>query len=230
MEEEKAVILMVEDEPEVLRVNARLLKRHGYSVLTAENAQQAYEYLEKYIPDLLFLDIMLPDGSGYDICKRFREKSDHPVLFLTGKSASQDIVKGLQLGGDYYLTKPYNIDELLAVVGRLVERQQQNNGLKTIRKGALVLDIQKFRATLNGKDVGLTGKEFALLLMLVRNEDKELTAQELYKTVWNESAENDIRTIRTHIGNLRKKIDADNSNDYDIISSYGKGYFFTCFC
>lgn len=225
---------MVEDEPEVLHVNARILKRHGYSVLTAGNAKQAYECLENCTPDLLFLDIMLPDGSGYEICRKFREKSSHPVLFLTGKAASQDMVEGLQAGGDYYLTKPYNIDELLAVVARLLERQKQvqerNEELKKIQKGQLVLDIQSFRATLNGKDVGLTGKEFALLLLLIRNEDKELSTQELYESVWNEPAEKDVRTIRTHIGNLRKKIDADNSKDYDIVSSYGKGYCFTCFC
>ena len=183
MKEEKPIILVVEDETDVLRINARMLTRRGYTVYTAENCRQAYERMEAPTPDLLILDIMLPDGSGYDICERFRSTSDHPVIFLT----------------------------------RIV-------------KGSLVLDIPKFKATVNGTDAELTAKEFALLLLLVQSENKEVPPHELYEKVWGTPSGEDIRTIRFHIKNLRRKIHADDANDYDIVSVYGKGYMFTTVC
>lgn len=231
MNEGKPIILVVEDETDVLRINVRMLTRRGYTVYTAENCSQAYERLENPTPDLLILDIMLPDGSGYDICERFRSISDHPVIFLTGKGESCDKVEGLGHGGDYYLTKPYDPDELLAVADRLIKRhlqtKQKHEQLTTIVKGSLTLDIPRSRATVSGADARLTIKEFALLLLLVQNEDKEVSPHELYEKVWGVPSGDDIRTIRFHIKNLRRKIHADDANDYDIVSVYGKGYMFT---
>ena len=111
MNEKKSLILMVEDEEQVLNTNCRMLRRRGYDVRIAQTAAEACHQLEEYLPDLLILDIMLPDGNGLDICRRFREKTMNPVLFLTGKSDIRDRVEGLQQGGDYYLTNPYNFDE-----------------------------------------------------------------------------------------------------------------------
>lgn len=234
MNKEKTIILVVEDETDVLRINARMLTRRGYTVYTAENCRQAYERMEAPTPDLLILDIMLPDGSGYDICERFRSTSDHPVIFLTGKGETCDKVEGLGHGGDYYLTKPYDPDELLAVADMLIKRHLQTKKkreqLTRIVKGSLVLDIPKFKATVNGADAELTAKEFALLLLLVQSEDKEVPPHELYEKVWGTPSGEDIRTIRFHIKNLRRKIHADDANDYDIISVYGKGYMFTTVC
>ena len=231
MSDRQPVLLVVEDEPEVLRINARILARRGYTVYTAESCRRAYERLAEIAHDLLILDIMLPDGSGYDICDKFRQTSDHPVIFLTGKSDTQDKIEGLGRGGDYYLTKPYDLDELLAVVSRLIKRylemKQKHKQITEIIKGSLSLDIPKARAAVNGVDAGLTAKEFALLLELLCNEDKDVSPQELYEKVWGVSAGGDTRTVRFHIKNLRKKINADNSNDYDIVSVYGKGYMFT---
>ena len=124
MNEKKSLILMVEDEEQVLNTNCRMLRRRGYDVRTAQTAAEACHQLEEQLPDLLILDIMLPDGNGLDICRRFREKTMNPVLFLTGKSDIRDRVEGLQQGGDYYLTKPYNFDEFLAVIQMLLERQK----------------------------------------------------------------------------------------------------------
>ena len=124
MNEKKSLILIVEDEEQVLNTNCRMLRRRGYDVRTAQTAAEACHQLEEQLPDLLILDIMLPDGNGLDICRRFREKTLNPVLFLTGKSDIRDRVEGLQQGGDYYLTKPYNFDEFLAVIQMLLERQK----------------------------------------------------------------------------------------------------------
>ncbi len=225
------LILMVEDEIDVLRINARILKRRGYEVMCAATFAEASCFLQAHIPDLLILDIMLPDGSGFALCEKFRQTNDHPVIFLTGKNEIADKIDGLHKGADYYLTKPYDPDELLAVVGRLLERHlqsvQKQKELTVIQKGSLVLDIPKARASVGGVDVGLTSKEFALLLVLVQNEDKEVSPQQLYQTVWGMDSMDDVRTVRTHIKNLRKKLGADDAEDYDIVSAYKKGYTFT---
>lgn len=231
MDKNKYKILMVEDETEILNVNARMLKRRGYEVLTASTVAQAYNKLSETTPDLLMLDIMLPDGYGTDICKKFRESSDKPVVFLTGKADIKAKVEGLNIGGDYYLTKPYNFSELLAVIERLLAREQINEDkqerLIILKIGKLTVDIQNSRAFLDGANIALTAKEFAMLLLLIRNEDNELSPSEIYESVWGTSAENDIRTVRTHMVNLRKKIEADDSPDYDVVATYGKGYKFT---
>lgn len=234
---ERQTILLVEDEKDVLMVNARLFARRGYDVRTAQSCTEAYQKL-KETPDLLILDIMLPDGSGYDICQAFRQNSDYPVIFLSGKGQIADKVQGLQQGGDYYLTKPYDTSELLAVVDMLLKRHlqavQKRQQASVICKGSLVLEVDNSRALCDGRDAGLTArdagltaKEFSLLLMLVRNEEKVVSPQELYERVWGMEAADDVRTVRFHIANLRKKLDADNAPDFGIVSVYGKGYMFT---
>ncbi len=231
-----ACILMVEDEKSVLRINARILQRRGYEVLTAASCAQAYELLAARTPDLLILDVMLPDGSGLEICRRFRQSGDQPVILLTGKTALEDKIRGLDRGADYYLTKPYDPDELLAIADRLLQRhwkqcrkQQELQQLMVITKGPLVLDLSRARATVDGEDAGLTVKEFALLLALVQQEGQELSPHTLYEAVWGTTSAEDTRTVRTHIKNLRRKIQAENSPHYDIVCAYGKGYTFTSF-
>lgn len=227
MDMTKPTILIVEDEPEVLRINARMLKRRGYDVITAGTAEESYRLLSSVTPDMLILDIMLPDGSGYDICENFRRTSDNPVMFLTGKNEISDKVEGLGRGGDYYLTKPYSFDELIAVAERLLERHFKAVHSDFIQKGSVTLELSKNKAFVNGKDANLTVKEFALLLLLVKNENRIFSPKELYEAVWGVPSADDTRTIRFHIGNLKKKINTENADDYDIVSVYGKGYFFT---
>ena len=177
MNEKKSLILMVEDEEQVLNTNCRMLRRRGYDVRIAQTAAEACHQLEEYLPDLLILDIMLPDGNGLDICRRFREKTMNPVLFLTGKSDIRDRVEGLQQGGDYYLTKPYNFDEFLAVIQMLC--WPGRNGWKKnfqasrqITIGSLRLDLSDGHAYLNDIDIGLTRTEFSLLRLLAENQEK----------------------------------------------------------
>lgn len=227
----KATILIVEDEAEVLSINARMMKRRGYNVITAMSVEESLQCLSECIPDMLILDIMLPDGSGYDICEKFRRESDNPVIFLTGKNQLSDKVEGLGRGGDYYLTKPYSFDELLAVVQRLLTRhfdaQEKHKQLEYIKKGSATLELSTSKAFVNGRDAYLTAKEFALLLILIKNEERIFSPEELYEAVWGTQSANDTRTIRFHMKNLKKKINTENAEDYDIISIYGKGYSFT---
>ncbi len=224
---ERPLILMVEDEDHVMRINSRMMTRRGYEVICAENFVKAWDVLQEKTPDLLILDIMLPDGNGFDLCKDFRKRSDNPVIFLTGKDEIEFKVDGLGMGGDYYLTKPYDLDELMAVSERLLKRHFDAKQKEIIAKGSLTLNLSKSQAEVNGQNVGLTAKEFALLLILVQNEGQELSHEELYEKVWGRTAGSDTRTVRFHITNLRKKLDADNAVDFNILSIYGKGYSFS---
>ena len=228
--EHNFIILMVEDEEGVMDVNRRMLKRRGYTLNEAANAREAYAFLEKTIPDLLILDIMLPDGDGYEICNYFRTKSNNPVIFLTGKDKIQDRVKGLDQGCDYYLTKPYSFDELLAVVRRLLLRVEKENdtqnNMKKIVVGNLQLNLYDSTAFIDDQDVCLTKKEFSLLKLFAENQNKELRSENIYELVWGQSSAGDIRAVRKHVMNLRNKIKADESDYYDILTSYGKGYTF----
>lgn len=228
--EQKPVILMVEDEQSVLSANRRMLSRRGYEVLTAACAAEAYACLEVETPDLMVLDVMLPDGDGFEICSYFRKKSENPVLFLTGKDSLDDKLQGLSRGGDYYITKPYHFEELLAVVNRLLERseraQQKARQQMVFQKGALEVDMQKSTVTLDGEPVFLTGKEYGLLQYFITHAGREISAEELYEQVWNTQAAQDLRTVRKHIMNLRNKIKAGQTDDYDIVTAYGKGYIF----
>ena len=232
MNEKKSLILMVEDEEQVLNTNCRMLRRRGYDVRIAQTAAEACHQLEEYLPDLLILDIMLPDGNGLDICRRFREKTMRPVLFLTGKGDVRDKVEGLQQGGDYYLTKPYNFDEFLAVIQMLLARQKRLEenfqASRQIMIGSLRLDLSDGHAYLNDIDIGLTRTEFSLLRLLAENQEKIFSPKELYEAVWGSCAGTDTSTVRRHIFNLRVKIGAENTDEYDIVSVYGKGYLFTC--
>lgn len=221
--DDKQIILMVEDETSVMEVNRRMLKRRGYSLMEAKNAQEAYAFLEKETPDLLILDIMLPDGNGYEICESFRKTSDNPVIFLTGKTEIKDKVQGLGCGCDYYLTKPYSFDELLAVVERLLKKSTQSSKIVI---GNLLVDVNRSKAYLDGVDVELTKTEFMILNHLIHNRDHEFTTDALYEVVWQKPSAGDSRNIRKHIMNVRNKIHADDSEYYDIFTSYGKGYTF----
>ena len=226
---EKNSILIVEDEKSVLSANKRMLTRRGYDVIEASSAKETYECLKLKTPDLIILDIMLPDGNGFDICKHVREYSDVPVLFLTGKTDISDKVEGLTIGGDYYLTKPFQFEEMLAVVKRLLEKQnnQKNDKpSKIIKKGGLELDIENMTFSLNGKDIQLTNKEFGLLFLFFQNENRIFSNEELYEKVWKSKASLDTRTIRKHIMNIRTKICNENKNKFDIVTVYGKGYVF----
>lgn len=227
---DKPVVFIVDDETEVLAANQRMLERRGYHVDEADCVADAYAYLEVTTPDLMILDVMLPDGSGHDICRKFRETSENPVLFLSGKNDLNDKIEGLEQGADYYLTKPFQFPELLAVVrcmlAREQKRQQKKEKLTVLQKGPLKLDLQTGLVTVMEETVSLTGKEFGLLVVLMQNEGKELSGEELYERVWKTEPGKDVRTVRKHIMNLRSKIHVADVDDYDIITSYGKGYMF----
>ena len=233
MNNSKSPILIVEDDEDMAQLNARLLKRQGYNALVAHTAAEARLLLNRSMPDLIVLDIELPDGDGFSLCKEFQQVTDAPVLFLTGKAETKDKVTGLTAGGDYYLTKPYDRDEFLAVVQRLLSRAEQTKKklaeTSVITRGPLTLKILESKAYVNGRDAELTQKEFAVLLMLMRNEGKELTSEAIYKSIWGADLNLDTGIIRVNISRLKKKLDEENTDSFSILHEHGKGYILSIY-
>jgi DNA-binding response OmpR family regulator len=216
-------ILLVEDNREIQEVNKNMLVRNGgYNVRLAENLAEAREQVTEDEPDIIVLDIMLPDGSGLDFLKELRRDTDIPVLFLTALGEPGDTVKGLRAGGDDYMSKPYDNAELLARIETLLRRTL--NPLKTLAKGRLTLNMISCMAFVNGRDLLLSPKEFAVLLFLAQNEGKTVSAEYLYKEVWGLPM-NDNRTLKKHLSGLRKKLE-DKAGGCEISNVRGEGYCF----
>ena len=231
MTEWKPLLLLVEDDKVLAKLNARLLARQGYRVQVAHTVAEARSIIASSLPDLFVLDIELPDGSGLSLCEELRKQSDAPVMFLTGRVETKDKIKGLDTGGDYYLTKPYDKNELLAVIQSLLRREgrmrEKVNGSAAVAKGSLELRLDERKAYVSGRDAGLTVREFDILLMLVQNEDIELSAEAIYTKVWGMSMYHDPNAIRQAISHIRKKLGEENAVDFAIFTKYGSGYVFT---
>lgn len=171
------LILLVEDNEQILKGNRRFLERQGYKTAAAPNLAEAHALIGTCRPDVIILDIMLPDGSGLDFMGRLRESkyADIPILLLTGLITKEDVVRGLMVGGDDYLTKPYDFPELLALVEALLRRAERVP--ETVHKGRLSLDVTVGAAVCDGADLLLTQKEFALLLTFIRNEGRYMDTE-----------------------------------------------------
>ena len=228
---------MVEDNPDVLRLNKKWLEDAGYDTVSAETLNEARRVLECQSPDVVILDIMLPDGDGLKFMSELKTLCEAPVLLCSGKNEDKDVLRGLETGGDDYITKPYNVDILVARVGVMCRKEQSNRektraalAAKTpereIVRGPLKLDIISGRAYMNGEDTGLTPKEFALLFALIMNEMREVSAKELYEEVWRLPSNDDPRTIKKHISNIRGKLSIDENTSLAITTEYGNGYRF----
>lgn len=217
-------ILLVEDDEHIMNINRNKLTKAGYRVLEAETLREAAAVLETESPDLIVLDVMLPDGSGINWCSKIRGGgSEPPILFLSAKNETPDILDGFKAGGDDYLTKPYDLNILLARIKVLLEKASRVP--KTLKKGTLTLVIASQRAYLNGRDIILSAKEFALLLMFMQNEGATLGAEDIYARVWGQPMVGDNRTLKKCIYSLRDKL-AEGGCEYMVSSVYGKGYRF----
>lgn len=222
----KQTILMIEDNPDIVKINRAVLSGRGYRVLAADTLERGWALFERERPDLILLDIMLPDGSGLDFCRRVRERGGAPILFLTALGESQDIVEGLTSGGDDYLPKPYDLDILCARVEALLRRAARNRPEDALmRMGPLEISVVPPRAArLNGAELPLTPRELALLELLMRNRERYLPYRALYEQVWGAPSV-DARPVKQHIHNIRRKLG--ESSPVIIESSQGKGYRLT---
>jgi two-component system alkaline phosphatase synthesis response regulator PhoP len=205
-------ILIIEDDPDISNLIAYYMTREGYSVGVAYNGIDGLDLLKRNMPDLLILDIMLPDLDGLEVCKRLRENPDASalhILMLTARGEESDKIIGLASGADDYVTKPFSPQELVARVKALLRRskQQDKETLSTLyRYGPLVLDNARHDLTVDGRGVRLTAKEFALLALLLKNKGHVLNRGRLLEDVWGYDSHVTTRTIEVHIHSLRKKI------------------------
>ncbi|MCZ0704514.1 DNA-binding response OmpR family regulator [Natronobacillus azotifigens] len=221
-------ILIIEDDVNILKTNQKMLELAGYRVFATDTLESAHSIVNDENPDLLILEVLLPNGNGLNYCKELRLKSDIKILFLSSLCTKNDVINGFHVGGDDYMSKPYDMDELLVRIrallrrGRLIKSEE-----RVLRLGALELSLSSRRAFLNGEDLLLKPREFYLLEVLIRNRDQILTAQEIYQLIWGSEA-NDIRTVWVHMSMLRKKL-ADNSvPDFPkLISIRQQGYLLT---
>jgi DNA-binding response OmpR family regulator len=230
MKVESKKILVVDDEDKIVEVVKSYLENSGYSVFAAFNGIQALEMYEKVNPSLIILDLMLPDVSGEEILKTIRKRSSVPIIMLTAKVEEEDILKGLDIGADDYVTKPFSPRQLIARVGALLRRACGDtvplSGVLSFNDGALIIDTLGYEVRKGQNVVSLTPVEYKLLLTMVKYPSKVFTREELITLVLGEDFEGYDRTIDTHIKNLRQKIEDDSKHPQYILTVHGVGYRF----
>jgi DNA-binding response OmpR family regulator len=197
-------ILLVDDEVRMLDLLALYLSPKGYSCIKMSSAADAIHYLETESVDLIILDVMMPDMDGWDACKEIRKKYNVPIIMLTARNDKIDVVKGLKLGADDYISKPFDEEELTARIEAVLRRNMGEND-KIEFKG-LVLNIDSFELLYSHKPVPLTPKEFSLLRVFLQNRNKVFTREHLLSSVWGYSVATEDRTIDSHVRNLREKL------------------------
>jgi two-component system response regulator RegX3 len=223
-------ILVVEDEARIAEVVQQYLERDGHMVVRAATGGAALDAAARRRPDLVVLDLGLPDMSGEDVCHRLREGSDVPIIMLTARDAEEDLVRGLQLGADDYVTKPFSPRELTARVRALLRRAQAEHepqaDVLERAGGRLVIDGARRRVTLDGAVVDLTESEFRLLRTLARFPGRVYSRFELIDKVQGYDFEGYERTMDAHVKNLRRKLGEDARAPHLVRTVYGRGYAF----
>lgn len=221
-------ILVVDDDETTVQLISILLERRGYEVIKAYRAEDGLRKAYRAHPDLVLLDVMMPDMDGWEVCRRLRELSDVPIVFITARSEIRDVVKGLEMGADDYVIKPYDNDELVARVRAHLRRSPA-----PAISEELVFDGGQFRVNFLNREVKvksrvihLTPKEFNLLGVLVRNAGRVITRTDLVKEAWGPEYADAIDSLKLYIHYLRQKIEADPQRPEYILTSRGVGYRF----
>jgi two-component system, OmpR family, alkaline phosphatase synthesis response regulator PhoP len=223
----KGNILLVEDEEAVRTTLSDRLRLEGYVVDTAKDGEEGMEKLASSPVDLLILDVMLPYRSGFDLCRDVRQAGfATPILFLTARSELVDKVVGFRLGGDDYLTKPFNATELIVHIEALLRRAPVQTGRGVYQIGALRIDVARRGVTREGKPVDLSAREFQLLRFFVEHAGRTLSREELLREVWGYDSDAYTKTVDVHVFSLRKKLEDDPGHPELIITVKGVGYRF----
>lgn len=203
-----ALIYIVEDDESIREIETIALKNSNYIVSAFENAKEFYKKLDELVPDLILLDVMLPDESGYDIVRKLRKRpatQDIPIIMVTAKTTEMDMIKGLDGGADDYIKKPFSIMELITRVKALLRRTAKEEP-KLLKLDDLVIDHERHVVTVNNEPVDLTYKEYELLRLLMGSQCIVMTREVIMRSVWDTDFEGETRTVDMHIKTLRHKL------------------------
>ncbi|MEH7112622.1 response regulator transcription factor [Neobacillus niacini] len=223
-------ILLVDDEKRIMEVLEAYLEREGYEIHCADNGIEALKKAKTINPDLIILDLMLPDISGEEVCRLVRKESDVPILMLTAKSAEDDRINGIVMGADDYLTKPFSPREVVVRVQAILRRVKKTEKIERIEfnNKQLAIDLSKKEVIVKGQDVILTPIEYKLLTNMALNPGRVYSRMDLLEKIQDEGMyyEGYERSVDTHIKNLRKKIELDSRQPTFILTVFGMGYKF----
>jgi two-component system response regulator RegX3 len=220
-------VLIVEDESSLSEPLAYLLEREGYETTIVDDGARAVAEFEANGADLILLDLMLPGMPGTEVCRQVRQRSQVPIIMLTAKDSEVDIVVGLELGADDYVTKPYSTRELLARIRAVMRRQVEvPEDDSVIEIGPVRMDIERHTVSVGGEDISMPLKEFDLLEVLMRNAGRVLTRGQLIDRVWGEDYFGDTKTLDVHIKRIRSRIEESPSEPKLVVTVRGLGYRF----
>ena len=222
------IVLVIEDEESFRDALQFMLSREGFDVILAPNGAEGMKLFDAKNPDIVLLDLMLPEVSGTEVCKYIRSKSSTPVIMLTAKDTEIDKVVGLELGADDYVTKPFSTRELLARIKAVLRRggEFEVDSIGTIELGPVRMDVERHALTVDGNPVSIPLKEFELLEFLMRNSGRVLTRGQLMDRVWGSNYVGDGKTLDVHIKRIRSKIEPDPANPVYLTTVRGLGYRF----
>lgn len=223
-------ILVVDDEKLIVKGIKFSLMQDDYTVDCAYDGQEALDMAKKTEYDVVLLDVMLPELSGFEVCQAIREFSNMPIIMLTAKGDDMDKILGLEYGADDYITKPFNILEVKARIKAIIRRSSRKEVVEEkaqiIESSGLKVDCESRRVYTDDKEVNLTAKEFDLLKLLISNPNKVYSRESLLKKVWGYDYPGDVRTVDVHIRRLREKIEKDSGEPEYIHTKWGVGYYF----
>src|SRR5215470_1660027 len=231
MPAKKTTILAADDDPQLLRLMTRNLQLEGYDVLAASDGKQALELIESNSLDLVLLDVMMPKMDGFTVCYRVREFSAVPIIIVTARGQDQDKVRGLDLGADDYLTKPFSVDELLARVRAVLRRAQftareNAQGMwTTTTSGDLAIDYSQHLVIMAGREISLTPTEYRIIAYLAQNAGRVVTQDLLLEQVWGPEYLGESHMLQVNINRLRRKLEVDPAHPRYIHTKVGVGYF-----
>ena len=221
-------ILIVDDDENICELLNLYLKKDGFDTSIAYNGRQAVELAEKYNPDLILLDIMLPELDGWQVCREIRKKSEVPIIMLTAKGETFDKILGLELGADDYVTKPFDTKEVVARIKAVLRRSNDNektNKKEEVRYDKLIINLTNYELVVDGKPIDTPPKELELIYHLASNPNRVYTRDQLLDEVWGFDYYGDSRTVDVHVKRLREKLE-DVSDKWSLKTVWGVGYKF----
>ncbi len=221
-----ATILVIDDDPDLLTLLSMILRKEGYQVEVAENGESGLEMAAQLQPDLILLDVMMPGVDGWETCRELRKTSSAPIIYLTAKREESDIVRGLQLGADDFIPKPFRRHELTARIEAVLRRARPDTPEEEVvyEFGDLVIDQVRWEVHRGEEPIHLTPTEFNLLLMFARNAGRPVSHHEILTTVWGETHESNLNLLKVYIRQLRRKIEDDPDRPQLILTQRGIGY------